>query len=77
MVLCDASGRRWLGAREPPCCLMAALDDAAGKGVAARSFPFECSAGYLRLLRREVQTYGIGLSIYQWVYQASAPQDPL
>ena len=51
MVLWDGSPHPWFGPDHPPCCLMAAIDDATGKLLAARFFPFEGSAGYLWLLK--------------------------
>ena len=65
MVLWDGSPHDWFGSSHPPCCLMAAMDDANGAVLAARFFPFEGSAGYLWLLREMVDGYGIPVSIYQ------------
>ncbi len=65
MVLWDGSPHHWFGPEQPPCCLMAAKDDATGKIVAARFFPFEGTAGYLWLLKHMIQEYGIPVSIYQ------------
>jgi transposase len=65
MVLWDGSPHLWFGPERPPCCLMAAMDDATGKIVAAQFFPFEGTAGYLWLLRNMIQQYGIPVSIYQ------------
>ena len=65
MVLWDGSPHPWFGPDHPPCCLMAAIDDATGKLLAARFFPFEGSAGYLWLLKEMVKKYGIPMSIYQ------------
>lgn len=65
MVLWDGSPHPWFGPQDPPCCLMAALDDAQGTILAARFFPFEGASGYLWLLRSIVTRYGIPLSIYQ------------
>jgi len=44
---------------------MAAIDDATGKLLAARFFPFEGSSGYLWLLKEMVKKYGIPMSVYQ------------
>jgi hypothetical protein len=44
---------------------MAALDDATGKLLAARFFPFEGSSGYLWLLKEIVKKHGIPMIIYQ------------
>lgn len=65
MVLWDGSPHQWFGPNYPPCCLMAALDDATGKILAGRFFTFEGTEGYLWLLKRMVQVYGIPVSIYQ------------
>ena len=65
MVLWDGSPHLWFGPDHPPCCLMAAIDDATGKLLAARFFPFEGSSGYLWLLKEMVKKYGIPMVIYQ------------
>ena len=65
MVLWDGSPHRWFGLNHPPCCLMAAIDDATGKLLAAQFLVFEGTEGYLWLLRRIVDHYGIPVSIYQ------------
>lgn len=65
MVLWDGSPHPWFGPDLPPCCLMAAIDDATGRILAARFFAFEGTEGYLWLLRQMVTQYGIPLSIYQ------------
>jgi transposase len=65
MVLWDGSPHRWFGKDNPPCCLMAAIDDATGQLCEAFFLPYECSFGYLKLLKTMVTRYGIPLSIYQ------------
>jgi transposase len=65
MVIWDGSPHRWFGLNDPPCCLMAAMDDATGKLLAARFLAFEGTEGYLWLLRRMVGKYGIPASMYQ------------
>jgi transposase len=65
MVLWDGSPHPWFGPNLPPCCLMAAIDDATGGILAARFFVFEGTEGYLWLLRQIVTQYGIPISIYQ------------
>jgi transposase len=64
MMLWDGSPHRWFGPDGPELSLMAAIDDATSKLLAARLFPFEGSAGYLWLLDRVIGTYGVPLSIY-------------
>jgi len=65
MVLWDGSPHPWFGSTYPPCCLMAAIDDATGKLLAACFFPFEGTSGYLWLLKEMVKKYGIPMIIYQ------------
>ena len=65
IVLWDGSPHPWFGRDHPPCCLMAAIDDATGAILAARFFLFEGTEGYLWLLRQIVTQYGIPISIYQ------------
>jgi hypothetical protein len=65
MVLWDGSPHLWFGPEQPPCCLMAAMDDATGKILAARFFPFEGTVGYLWLLKEMIKHHGIPASIYQ------------
>jgi len=65
MVLWDGSPHLWFGEGYPPCCLMAAMDDARGKLLAAQFFPFEGTSGYFWLLKQIVKHDGIPVSIYQ------------
>ncbi len=65
MVLWDGSPHRWFGKEKEPSCLVAAIDDATGKLCEAFFIPYECSFGYLKLLKSIVHTYGIPGSIYQ------------
>jgi transposase len=65
MVQWDGSPHRWFGEDRPPCCLMAAVDDATGEWLAGSFVPAECSAAYLRLLAMMLQRHGIPQSIYQ------------
>lgn len=65
MILWDGSPHRWFGKDHPPCCLMAAMDDATGKILALLFCENECSWAYLELLRRVVSRHGIPCSAYQ------------
>lgn len=65
MMLWDGSPHHWFGKGNPPCCLMAAMDDATGKVLSLLFVPHESSWGYLELLRRIVRGYGIPASVYQ------------
>ena len=65
MVLWDGSPHRWFGKDRPPCCLMAAMDDATGKVLKLLFVPHEGSWAYLKLLEGVVSDYGIPVSVYQ------------
>jgi transposase len=76
MVLWDGSVHQWFGEGHPPCCLVAAIDDATSRCLAARFFPFESSQAYLWVLRQMLREYGIPLSIYQDRHSALKRNDP-
>lgn len=65
MMLWDGSPHRWFGQEEPPCCLLAAMDDATSKILALLFVEAECSWGYLKLLSEVVSGHGIPVSVYQ------------
>ena len=65
MVLWDGSPHRWFGQSHPPCCLMAAIDDATGKILSLLFCENECSWAYLETLRRVVRDHGVPCSVYQ------------
>jgi transposase len=65
MVLWDGSPHLWFAKDHAPCCLMAGIDAATGKLCEAFFVPYECSFGYLKLLKSIVSTYGIPASIYK------------
>jgi transposase len=65
MMLWDGSPHRWFGPDEPPCCLMAAVDDATGDLLAAFFAPAESSWAYLKLLGQVIRRHGIPASVYQ------------
>lgn len=65
MVQWDGSPHRWLGPDQPPCCLMAAIDDSDSKLLAAILVPVESALAYLMLLDMIVRRHGVPLSFYQ------------
>ena len=65
MMLWDGSPHHWFGPEEPACCLMAAIDDATGKVLAAHFCPAETSWAYLKLLALVVEQWGVPASVYQ------------
>jgi hypothetical protein len=66
MVLTDASRHDWLEGRGPALTMVGWIDDATGKVPSARfQAEHEDSAGYLRTLRRLVETCGIPWSVYR------------
>ena len=58
MALWDGSPHQWFGTDHPACCLMAAIDDGTGTLCEAFFLPYECSFGYLKLLKAMVTRYG-------------------
>ncbi len=65
MMLWDGSAHRWFGDQQPACCLMAAIDDATSKVLAAFFCPAETSWAYLKLLEEVVLRWGVPASVYQ------------
>jgi transposase len=65
-LLCqlDGSPVAWFGPLEPPCTLLAAIDDATGAVLAATFRAQEDAAGYLTLLRTLGQTVGLPAAVY-------------
>jgi len=64
MLLLDASLHPWLEQRGPQLTLLAFLDDATRKVLAAEFFPTEDARGYFRLLQGVLRRHGIPLSLY-------------
>jgi transposase len=65
MMLWDGSPHHWFGQEYPACCLMAAIDDATSKVLAAFFCPAETSWAYLKLLEQVVLHWGVPASVYQ------------
>lgn len=65
MMLWDGSPHRWFGEDHPPCCLMAAIDDATSRVLAAFFCPAETSWAYLKLLEQVVLRWGVPATVYQ------------
>ncbi len=75
MIQWDGSPHHWFGPARLPCCLMAAIDDADSKLLAALFTPTETSVAYLRLLDMVLQRHGIPLSAYQDRHRALTRAD--
>lgn len=65
MVLWDGSPHEWLGPERPPCCLMAAVDDATSRLLWGLFIEHEGSHGYFLLLKEITRRYGLPSTIYQ------------
>ena len=65
MVLWDGSPHHWLGPERPPCCLMAAVDDATSRLLWGLFIEYEGAHGYFLLLQEITRRYGLPSSIYQ------------
>lgn len=75
MMLWDGSPHRWFGEEYPPCCLMAAMDDATGEVLSLIFVEKEGSVGYLRTLERVISRYGIPASVYHDKHSALVRTD--
>lgn len=75
MMLWDGSPHHWFGPDQPPCCLMAAIDDATGKLLSLRFVPHESSWAYLKLLEQVARDYGLPHSVYQDQHSALKRND--
>jgi len=64
LVQCDGSTHRWLGADQPQCVLMAAVDDADGKPIEAFFTSAETSVAYFRLLDGVLRRRGAPKTLY-------------
>lgn len=64
LIQVDASDHDWLEGRGPRLSLVGAIDDATGEILAARFWPHESSAAYLRLLRDSVRVHGVPAAWY-------------
>jgi transposase len=60
----DGSPYHWFGPEQPPCVLLAAIDDATGKVVAALFREQEDAQGYFLLLKQVLKSKGIPLDLY-------------
>ena len=60
----DGSPHHWFGPDRPSCCLLAAIDDATGKVVAALFREQEDAQGYFLLIRQVLKAQGIPLELY-------------
>lgn len=64
LVQVDGSSHDWLAGRGPWLTLMAAIDDATGRVLAAHFRPTEDRWGYLALLQEIAATKGVPLAVY-------------
>lgn len=61
----DGMIHQWFASMAYPCCLIVVIDDATGRCVQAKFFPFEESFAYLWVLKMVVGQYGIPEKIIQ------------
>ena len=64
LVQMDGSPHRWLEDRAQPMSLLAAIDDATGKILAAVFRPQEDTEGYFRLTQQMIEKEGIPMCVY-------------
>ncbi len=64
LVQIDGSPHRWLELRGPACCLIAFIDDATSRLMAAHFVPNESTWGYLHTLQSYITLHGKPLALY-------------
>ena len=72
----DGSPCAWFGPTQPPCSLLAAIDDATGAVLAATFRAQEDAAGYLRLLHTLGRTVGLPAAVYTDAHGIFVRHDP-
>jgi len=78
LVQIDGSHHDWFEGRSVKCCLIAFIDDATGRVLAAQFFEQETTHGYLELLHALVQRHGAPLALYSdrhGIFTKSDPED--
>jgi hypothetical protein len=64
LVQIDGSHHDWFEGRGPRCCLIAFIDDASSRVLAARFSPAETTQDYFAVMQSHLQTYGVPLAYY-------------
>lgn len=72
----DGSPFAWFGPTQPPCSLLAAIDDATGAVLAGTFRAQEDAAGYLRLLHTLGRTVGLPAAVYTDAHGIFVRHDP-
>ena len=72
----DGSPFAWFGPTQPPCSLLAAIDDATGTVLAGTFRAQEDAAGYLRLLHTLGRTVGLPAAVYTDAHGIFIRHDP-
>jgi hypothetical protein len=78
LVQIDGSHHDWFEGRSAKCCLIAFIDDATGRVLAARFFEQETTQGYLAVLHELMQRHGAPLALYSdrhGIFTKSGPED--
>ncbi|MEO5670436.1 MAG: ISNCY family transposase [Ramlibacter sp.] len=80
LIQIDGSPHAWFEKRAAKCCLIAFIDDATGRVMAARFYPVESTAAYLDSLQRYVSEHGRPLALYSdrhSIFTKHDPEDPV
>lgn len=64
LVQIDGSPHAWFEERAPKSCLIAFIDDATGKVLAARFAPTETTQAYFDVLHSYIKAHGVPLALY-------------
>ena len=76
LVQIDGSAHDWFEGRAPRCCLIAFIDDATSRVMAARFVPVESSRAYLSVLEAYVTAYGCPAALYSDRHGIFTKHDP-
>lgn len=78
LVQIDGSHHDWFEGRSAKCCLIAFIDDASGRVLAAQFFAQETTQGYLEVLHALVQRHGAPMALYSdrhGIFTKADPED--
>lgn len=79
LVQIDGSHHDWFEGRAAKCCLIAFIDDATGRVLAAQFLEQETTQGYLQTLHALVRRHGAPLALYSdrhGIFTKPDPEDP-
>jgi transposase len=79
LIQIDGSHHDWFEGRGDKCCLIAFIDDATGRVLAARFSPTETTQAYFAVLHQHISAHGVPLACYSdrhSIFTKHDSQDP-